>query len=71
MSRAKVFTFGDLDFLSVWISLVRKGTKGQQEGRSRLWGGVSVGRVGKFCSFFVIALGKKIVFPMPYLRYKS
>ena len=48
MSRAKVFTFGDLDFLSVWISLVReKGTfKGRQGGRSRLWGGVAVWQGG-------------------------
>lgn len=54
MSRAKVFTFGDLDFMSVWFSLVReKGTfKERQAGRSRLWGGVSVWQSGQVLQFF-------------------
>ena len=45
MSRAEVLTFGDLDSMSVWFSLVReKGTfKGRQAGRSRLWDG-EIGR---------------------------
>ena len=54
MSRAEVLTFGDLDFMSVWFSLVReKGTfKGRQAGRSRLWDGVSVWQSGQVLQFF-------------------
>ena len=54
MSRAEVLTFGDLDSMSVWFSLVReKGTfKGRQAGRSRLWDGVSVWQSGQVLQFF-------------------
>ena len=51
MLRVKVFTFGDLDSLSVWFSLMveKEGDLGRKEGLeggSKLWGKVAVWQGG-------------------------
>ena len=72
MLRVKVFTFGDLDSLSVWFSLMGEkegdlGRRGPSRSDWREEVGCEVewlfGRVGKCCCFFAFFFREETCFP--------